>query len=282
MAGKSMTAQPGLALSAADEARGLLADFTAMLGIDDGGRECIERLPNSAERGVLRRRAGELEKSIEGIGRAGPAYDRARQALAALLGGYSALSRADVDGTLGIMLGWLGDMPLDAIAETCRLVGTGKAMVVDPATSKPAAVGIRFPPTHVEMHILCGQFVEARRTELAQIEKVLRVARLAPPPVSDAERDRVRDGFAELSLSLKRVEPADDERSARMERRRIELAHRSVEREYAFHGLEPVERRGLVVSLSLLLSQGWKIVELNPGEKTLVSPSGIFETAGAK
>jgi hypothetical protein len=258
--GNSLIAQsetlPGLLPD--EDAMRLAESLARTISADDRGRPCMDRLPTVVERQMLDRRRADVIMALDGINMGGPGEGRARSALAALFAGYSSLQNANTLQMLDTYLGWLGDLPDFAIVEACALIGRGKAQIIDPATEKPQSVGLRFPPTPAEMHVLASPFAKRRWDEVLLIERVLRVKEITPRPVSDAERARVAEKIADLAASMKvPLERERDERSAARAQQTAAGGQQSIAAQWRAEGYEPMFKPdGSIQSPSLLRSVG--------------------------
>lgn len=187
------------------ESTRLVNDLSAGLGVDDRGREALARLPTAVERRLLEKRQDDLISALGAFATSLDGTVQVKFALAALFSGYSSMANAATspEQTLETYIGWLQDLPSFAVVEAVMLVGRGKAVLMDPATGKPASVGLRFPPTPAELHALAAPLAEPKKGELARVDRLLRIHHELPKPVSAEERERVKVAIVEFAQKLK-------------------------------------------------------------------------------
>lgn len=166
----------------------------------------------------------------------------------------------------------LEDLPLFAVKRACLRFGRGEVTASELGLKE---LNTSFRPSTAQVAQVARAIAKPFTDEQIAAGRLLRSS-VRPPEPSQEAKDRIAAQFKQLSNTLKansaKVMGTD---TTAVARRNKEMADRTQLMLYEQAGLEPVwadEDRTMVVSLPLLLSQGWTIVQHHNGRSVLVAP----------
>ena len=226
---------PGIESTA--EARSILDCFQIEM---ENLHPVVNRFPSKAERAVMQQRNSDLTRLLRATHLSMADMDMARRMIAKMLNGYPSIrnkafrddrERAQwLDEQIASYLLDMQSLPLFAINLACD--DAAKALIPD--------VDLDWPPTTPRLIKHARRKVEELSTERWKLDAVLRATKTMRAEVSDDEAERVRQGFAEVKMSMPTMDgvfTADErEKVARQDRERN---YRAIEQSYRALGMEP-------------------------------------------
>jgi hypothetical protein len=238
--------------------------------IPSSGRRQLRRALHSSERAVLERRASDLRIALAPYAR--PAQDdRVAAAIAELFGAYRSMRERgdDVVARVDSAMRLLRRFPAWAIETACVTIRRNGYKVAEKGQTRTER---HWPPSDPEICGIVESVTASRAAALAGAVDLLDapISRDVPtPPPAEAAKERVRDS---LEAFQQRGETVPTQEQAGRDAARIE-AHRKQDEqdrldEYRRAGVEPPEFKGIVVSLPMMLKQGWVIREID-GKRVL-------------
>lgn len=261
------------------EALRLAQSFHTMV---EGYEVLVDRLPTTVERQQLSARVDALAVALRPIGESRDDQADAAAAIAAMLVGYGA-GRKDKAAaeTVTVYLEHLRGVPLFAIRAACDDVKFGRVYDVEKRTGNRIPLDPDFPPSTVRLRSVAQKHVDELANEKWRFDRLLRAKRIIAPPISEAERVRMAENFRRLQADMARCSADSDlEETARKVKAADEARARTEQTiiaEYEALGIEPVRNGGILCSLSMLKTAGWRVEEVNFGgevRRSLVSPAG--------
>lgn len=129
-----------------------------------------------------------------------------------------------------------------------------------------------FAPTTAHVGIVISAILDPYRREIYATNRLLKATVRTVEPTSE-QRERGAAILRDIADGIRQRSAARmlSEQEKRANRPKAIDPEASVLREYEAEGIEPHRDHGILISLSILLSRGWTIREIN-GERVLVRP----------
>lgn len=258
-----------------DEAITRLADEIVAFRPAGGGPVELRRALSADERGALTTRANVIDRWLE----PGRQSDIATSVSQMMLGFGG--RNASVEDTMEIATQWahaLRDLPGWAVARACLRFGRGEVRAAELGIER---LDVGFSPSTAQVHRIAKVIAADAENERARLGAVLKgvVPTSAPAKPMHVDRPGMNAIDAHVLDAKEAAELRDDERFDKQKREAPEIerkANQARADEYRRAGLEPPEaQHGLIVSLSLKLSMGWRIEEDGRGNRVLLSPGKV-------
>lgn len=236
----------------------------------DGGKPVeLRRALSEADRNALTTRVNVLDNWLE-PGRHSDIFDSVSQMMLGFGG-----RNVSVDDTKDIAAQWahaLRDLPGWAVARACIRFGRGEVRASELGVER---LDVGFSPSTAQVHRIAKAIAADAELERARLAAVLKGIVPMTAPVR-TERPGVGAVEGYVLDKEEAAEFRDDERFEKQKREAPVVERKANEAraaEYRRAGLEPpAPQHGLIVSLSLKLSMGWRIEEDGRGNRVLFSP----------
>lgn len=237
---------------------------------DDSGNFVLHRALTVAERKALQDRAAVLAPWFES-GKSGKIMAAIVNMLVGFGGKSLSIEEARIVATQYTVT--MSDLPLFAIERACIRFSNGEVRAEEVGAKH---IDRTFPPSTAQLHIVAKEIARPFGEERTRIYMTLNGSppKREPDPAEKKAIGEKLNGFAE---EMRRTVAEEEDAKLVEARTRASAeskAHsrKMILREYEHRGLEPVsDANGNPHSISLLLSVGWRIEEMD-GRNVLIKP----------
>jgi hypothetical protein len=210
-----------------------------------------------ADRQMLTERRQAIANSLRGCGMSVAARDKAAAAISGMFrDGWPLYKMDNPKIVVAAYIHGLQDYPVWAVESVCNALAKGSVEDVRPD----------FPPSTARIAQLCEVKIEDLRDQKQRFLRVLSIKEIRTAPMTGEQREAARLRHEKWKAEHQEPQRLSVEEQARLDDRTQETIaanERSILREYAAHGREPVrDSTGRLVTLSLV-----RMLGLNPNSK---------------